>query len=331
MPSFHKLVKTNEVGMVLLQELDRESSASQDLLEATKQASECVPEGILPEPDLKTMRQVFEDQVEKTPVIDAFEPYRDKAVGSEYDPRNYAIYSVNPDWIEAFNSELRLTGISNNGEVSDTDMVNSARIPFSDREYDWQSVFEPEIAEGSTSEYYEVIKVFREGIYMFLGEYTLRILPEDFGNPNQYNNYEYDYAPIETLLMGENAEIKYRITMQQFVGGNGPYDEIPYTVIENHILAEGSFSVLDIVKGVPKVAAFNKLIRANRQDKFQIVIERSRSVCTYQNGIPDCLFLVKQITGPSGPYGMAYNPYGTGQDPSNFTRCILLVDDNFSE
>ena len=36
MPSFHKLVKTNEVGMVLLQELDRESPASQDLLEATK-------------------------------------------------------------------------------------------------------------------------------------------------------------------------------------------------------------------------------------------------------------------------------------------------------
>lgn len=331
MPNFHKLVKTNEVGMVLLQELDRESSASQDLLEATKQASECVPDGILPEPDLKTMRQVFEDQVEKTPVIDAFEPYRDKAVGSEYDPRNYAIYSVNPYWIEAFNSEVRLTGINNNSEVSDTDMVNSARIPFSDLESDWQTVFELNIAEGSTTGFHEVIKVFREGIYMFLGEYTLRILPEDFGISNEYSNHEYDYAPIETLLRGENAEIKYRITMQQFVGGNGPYDEIPYAVIENHILAEGSFSVLDIVKGVPKVAAFNKLIRANREDKFQIVIERSRSVCTYQNGIPDCLFLVKQVTGPSDPYGTEYNPYGSEQDPSNFTRCILLVDDDYSE
>ncbi len=323
MPSFHKLVKTNEVGMVLLQELDRESPASQDLLEATKQASECVPDGILPEPDLKTMRQVFEDQVEKTPVIDAFEPYRDKAIGSEYDPRDYAIYSVNSDWVEAFNSEVGLTGININGEVSDTDMVNSARIPFSEREYVWQDVFELDNDERSTT-FQEVIKVFREGIYMFLGEYTLRILPEDFGNTNGYSNYEYDYAPIETLLRGENAEIKYRITMQQFVGGNGPYDEIPYTVIENHILAEGSFSVLDIVKGVPKVATFNKLIRANCEDKFQFVIERSRSICTYQNGIPDCLFLVKQVTGPS-------DQYGSEQDPSNFTRCILLVDDDFSE
>ena len=323
MPSFHKLVKTNEVGMVLLQELDRESSASQDLLEATKQASECVPDGILPEPDLKTMRQVFEDQVEKTPVIDAFEPYRDKAIGNYYNPRDYTIYSVNPDWVQAFNSNVRLTGINNNGEVSDTDMVNSARIPFSDREYISQPVFEPVTAEGSTTELHEVIKVFREGIYMFLGEYTLRILPEDFGNSSGYDNYEYDYAPVETMLLGENAEIKYRVTMQQFIGGNGPYDEVPFTVIENYVLAEGSFSMLDIVKGVPKVAAFNKLIRANRQDKFQIVIERSRSVCTYQNGVPDCLFLVKQGTGSN-------DPYGTQQDPSNFTRCILLVDDDLS-
>ena len=186
MPSFHKLVKTNEVGMVLLQELDRESSASQDLLEATKQASECVPEGILPEPDLKTMRQVFEDQVEKTPVIDAFEPYRDKATGSTYNPRDYYIYSVNADQVEAFNSSLRISGFGINGEVSDTDMVNSARIPFVDREYIPQdafgNVFELVMAEGTNTDFYEVIKVSREGIYMFLGEYTFRIMPQDFGN-----------------------------------------------------------------------------------------------------------------------------------------------------
>ena len=322
MPSFHKLVKTNEVGMVLLEELDRNSAQAQALLEATKQASECVPEGILPEPDLKTMRQVFEDEVEKTAIIDAFEPYRNKANGSDYTQREYAIYSVNPDSVTAFSSTVIVNGVDENGEVSDTDMVNSSKILFINQEWINQTVFETVAAEGSTTEMLEVLKVFRTGIYMFAGEYTMRILPEDYKTSSEYNDNGFNNAPIETLLLDENAEVKYRITLQQYIGGNGPYDEVPFTVIDNIVLAEGSFSMLDIAKGVSKVTPFNKLVRANQQDRFQIVVERSRSVCTYQTGTRDALHFVKSGVD-------SYDPYGSQRDPSNYIQCILLVDDDF--
>lgn len=129
MATSHKLVKTDQVGYVLVDELFNDTNDAKDLLEATKQASECVPDLILPEPDLKTMRQVFEDEITKTPVIDAFEPYRDRGIGNGYEERDHAVYVANWTSINFGAGLVVLEGIEDTGEVT-ADGMNNSRLVF---------------------------------------------------------------------------------------------------------------------------------------------------------------------------------------------------------
>jgi hypothetical protein len=318
MATSHKLVKTDQVGFVLLDELSRNTQAAQDILEATKQGSECAPDGILPDPDLKTMRQVFEEKILETAVKDAFEPYRDGQIGNGYDPKQYTIFNVNFDYMSNGLSSVILPGVENNGEVPLDGMVNSVKIPLVNLDFINQNTFELYYDPNSGSELMENFKVFNSGIYCFTGEFSLQIYPADILNtPEIVNSF---YPP--DFIRIEDDEVKYRITLQQFVGGNGPYDEVPFSIIDNFVLAEGSFSKVDIAKGERRQAAFNVILRANTQDRFRMIVERSRVVGTYPNtGAPDALVLAKTGTG-------AEDPYAQNRDPSNYIACICLVRDN---
>lgn len=320
MATSHKLVKTDQVGFVLLDELSRNTQAAQDILAATKQGSECAPEGILPDPDLKTMRQVFEEKVLETAVKDAFDPYRDGQLGNGYNPKQYTIFNVNYDYMSNGTSNVVLPGVENSGEVALDGMVNSVKIPLNDLDYINQNTFELYFDPNSTSEQMENFKVFANGIYCFTGEFSLQIYPSDILSRSELVNTFY---PPEFIRSGDD-EVKYRITLQQHIGGNGPYDEVPFTIIDNFVLAEGSFNKVDIAKGERRQTAFNVIVRANAQDRFRLIVERSRVVGYYHgSGTPDALVLAKTGTG-------AEDPYAQNRDPSNYIKCICLVKDNMA-
>lgn len=317
MATSHKLIRTSQVGYALLERLNSNTADAQELLLATKKASECNPDGILPDADLKTMRGVFDDLVEDTDVIQAFEPYKEGKPGNHTNPKAYVVYHCSQDFDVNGLSRVIVSGGNNTaGQVPQDGMTNSVKVPLSEQVYHPQSTFEIFYDPSDFDEELKNFKVNRDGIYNFSGEFSLRVYPMNIRNePWRIDTY---YPPV--FLSEEDDSIKYRITLQQHVGGDGPYDTEPFRIVDNFVIAEGAFSKMDIVKGATVRTGYNVILRANHDDRFRIIIERSKTIAVYPGDVPDGLAVVKFGASNADPY------YGNNLDASNFIQGVLLLD-----
>ena len=277
-PTTIALVKSGQVGRALLENLVEDTFGAKALLEAAKRSSECAPDlGPIAEgaPALKTMKQTFMAEAEKTAVKRAFDPLRLPQAGTTMDRRQVIVISDDLAYTNGKLGNLQLQAGHQN-QVSG--MVNNVLLPF---QYDHNRGTETYFTYDYSSRQFTMLS---DGLINFAGELNLMILPVGFErNPQDPAVFE-NTNPIPYLnptflgTRGSN-ECEYRLSYHHYTAA---FTEkgIP-DIFHQETLFEGKFTHYDVAKVAEKRHAFNTTIRCKAGDKFHFVLERGRSIANF--------------------------------------------------
>lgn len=306
MSQFYNLIKYTQTGRGFLQELqayDQNPNDIHPIREHMKEASECSPDLLFPDPDLKSMMEVFTDLTTDPHVVDAFIPLKEPMLSAQYGSRSTIRYQFNEDSVENGSSSINVLG-------------NTDGIPTLMTEVVYPTMFDYNVGNNSSAQFLipsnavDFCTVATGGIYQFNGQINLGILPTSYID-------DYTSLPITFLNSTQETYFNYRVNLYQYSSDVDPDGNFENDIVTCHTLAVGAFSGSNILKLARKARGFSITLRAHQGDKFRLGIERGKTIAWYDSTIQESLRLVKKVDLSSS------NPT---RDTSNYMDVICLVN-----
>ena len=310
MSEVYNLIRYTQTGRGFLQELQEYEQITNDnpedihpVREYMKEASECNEFGLFPDPNTKTMMEVFTDLSTDPHVVDAFVPLKEPMPSAQYGTRSTIRYHFNQDSVGPDSSSVNILG-------------NTDDIPSLMPEVVYPTMYDYGIGNNSSAQFntssssVAFCTVNTEGVYQFNGQINLGVIPTDY-------NGDYTALPIMFLNSDQNSYFNYRVSLYQYSSTAIADGNFENEIVTCHVLAVGAFSGNNILKVARKTRGFSVTLRANAGDKFRLAIERGKTIAWYDGTIQDSLRLIKNVN-LSGS-----NPT---RDTSNYMDVICLVN-----